>query len=227
MVLAGAIIPATMRACCTPARSSFDMDGLMIDSEPLWWRVEKQLAGEHDREWSDELAMQCVGKGLPNVIVTMRRELGIPLETEEGVAWLVDTFIARLDELELKPGLLDLVARGSDAGIPMAVASSSTARLIESVLQRFDLGPRFTATVSGDSVENAKPAPDIFLKAADALRQSPEACVVLEDSLAGVQAAVAAGAPVIAVPELEPERFSSLTPHVVSDLTAASALMQL
>ncbi len=199
----------------------------MIDSEPLWWRVERQLASEHGHRWTDELAHACVGRGLPNVIVTMQRELGITLPVAEGVAWLVDTFIQRLDELALKPGCSALLDRAGEAGVPMAVASSSTARLIASVLRRFTLEDRFHAVVSGDSVAQQKPAPDIFLCAAEALGTAPEHCVVLEDSVAGVRAAIAAGSPVIAVPELEPERFVELTPYVVPDLHAASALMTL
>lgn len=209
-----------------PRAIIFDMDGLMIDSEPLWWRVEKQLAEENGLVWTDELAMSCVGKGLPNVIVTMRRELGIDLDVEAGVSWLVATFIARIDELELHGGCLELMAAADAASLPMAVASSSTQQLIDAVLTRFDLTGRFAATVSGDSVEHAKPAPDIFVAALRALDVKAADAVVLEDSIAGVQAANAAHVPVIAVPELEPERFAELTPHVVADLFEARALIQ-
>lgn len=210
-----------------PRALIFDMDGLMVDSEPLWWRVERQLAEAHGHAWTDELAMTCVGKGLPNVIITMRRELGIDVPVADGVRWLVDTFIARIEELTLKRGCRELMDAARTAAVPMAVASSSTAHLIEAVLRRFAIADHFVATLSGDAVTDAKPAPDIFIAAASALGFSPGACVVLEDSLAGVQAAVAAGTPVIAVPEHAPERFSSLTPHVVNDLFEARALLTL
>lgn len=210
-----------------PRAIIFDMDGLMVDSEPLWWRVERQLAEAHGHTWTDAMAMTCVGKGLPNVIVTMRRELGVDVAVPDGVSWLVDTFIARIEELTLKRGFHELSDAARAAAVPMAVASSSTARLIDAVLRRFGLTETFVATVSGDAVEHAKPAPDIFIAAAAILGIAPADCVVLEDSIAGVRAAVAAGAPVIAVPEHEPERFSSLTPHVVNDLLEARALIEL
>jgi HAD superfamily hydrolase (TIGR01509 family) len=210
-----------------PRAIIFDMDGLMIDSEPLWWRVERQIAKEHGQTWTDELAHACVGKGLPNVIVTMQRELDIPLEVEPGVAQLVETFIARIDELELHRGCLELMAAADAAALPMAVASSSTMNLIRAVLARFEIADRFAATVSGDSVENAKPAPDIFLRAAELLDLPPAECVVLEDSIAGVRAANAAAIPVIAVPEFNVDQFGPLTDHVVDDLHAARALLDI
>jgi sugar-phosphatase len=209
----------------SPAALILDMDGLMIDSEPLWWRVEKQLASELGATWTDALARQCVGKGLPNVIVTMQRELGINLEEEEGVGRLVSTFIDRIDELELHTGCAELMDAADASRLPMAVASSSTMRLIEAVLERFAIADRFAATVSGDSVKHAKPAPDIFLRASELLGRRPAGCLVFEDSIAGVKAARAAGMPVIAVPEFDRERFAPLTPYVVDDLNEARSLV--
>lgn len=204
----------------------FDMDGLLIDSEPLWWRVEQQLAADHDQRWSDEMALSCVGTGLKNTIETMRRELGLDIGIDEGVAWLVDTFIRRRAELELKPGARELLAAATDKRI--ALASSSPTRLIDAVMERFDdIAPHFELLVSGEQVAHPKPAPDVFLFTADALGVAPAACVVLEDSLAGVRAGAAAGMQVIAVPEQHAERFAELTPYVVRDLHEARALLAL
>jgi HAD superfamily hydrolase (TIGR01509 family) len=203
----------------------FDMDGLMVDSEPLWWRVEKELAAEHGKVWTDEMALTCVGTGFPNTIRTMQARLGLDIGVPEGVAWLTDKFITRIAELELKPGLLELVDEAHGAGLPMIVASSSVRRLIETVLANFALTPRF-AVVAGDEVANAKPAPDIFLAAAEKLGVAPAECVVLEDSIPGVRAAVAAGIPVIAVPEGDHEPYRPLTPHVVGDLRRARELLR-
>lgn len=198
----------------------------MIDSEPLWWRVEHALARAHGVGWSDELARSCVGTGLANVIRTMQSE-GLALDVTSGVRMLVEGFVARIDELELKPGCAELVDAGKARGLRLAVASSSTASLIDAVLARFDLAPRFDVVVSGDRVARAKPAPDIFLLAAERLGVTAGDAVVLEDSLAGVRAAVAAGNPVIAVPEHDAWAFEALTPHVVRDLHEARALLGL
>jgi len=210
-----------------PQALIFDMDGLMIDSEPLWWDVERALAAEHGHFWSDELAHQCMGTGLPNAVTTMRAEFGLELEIDAGVRWLVDTFIGRLAELELKSGLSELVAAGEAAGLPMAVASSSSLRLIHAVLDRFELGPRFAVVISGESVPKPKPAPDIFLATAEQLAVAPSACVVLEDSVPGVKSACAARIPVIAIPEFNHDAFAPLTPHVLEDLHQARKLLGL
>jgi len=202
------------------------MDGLMVDSEPLWWRVEHTLAAEHGVSWTDELALGCVGGGLANVIRTMQT-LGLSLDVDEGVEALVRGFLARLPELAMKPGCLELVQAARRAGVGTAVASSSTARLIGAVLARFDLGSLFDEVVSGEDVLRPKPAPDIFLLAANRLRVAPPDALVLEDSLAGVRAAVAATIPVIAVPEHAREDFRTLTPFVLADLHEARRLLGL
>jgi HAD superfamily hydrolase (TIGR01509 family) len=205
----------------------FDMDGLLIDSEPLWWRVEIALADDHGKRWTTEMAQQCVGTGLPNTIRVIKRELNIDIEVADGVAYLVDTFIKRIDELELKPGATALLeaARGKRK---LALATSSTQRLMRAVLDRFSsVAPAFEQLITGDDVEHTKPAPDIFLLAAERLGVDPAQCVVLEDSVAGAEAGRAAGMFVIAVPEHAPERFESLTPHVVVDLHQARELLGL
>jgi HAD superfamily hydrolase (TIGR01509 family) len=107
------------------------------------------------------------------------------------------------------------------------VASSSARRLVLATLGRFGLIERFDAIVSGDSVARPKPAPDIFLLAASRLGVGPSECVVLEDSLAGVEAARAAGMRVVAVPERIDERFAALADAVVTDLHEAQTLLGL
>jgi len=109
------------------------------------------------------------------------------------------------------------------------VASSSPRRLIQAVLDRFDLHPRFAAVVSGEEVLRPKPAPDIFLRAATELGAPPEACAVFEDSLAGATAGRAAGMFVVAVPEgpWEGRGFEAVADRIVPDLFAARAALAL
>jgi HAD superfamily hydrolase (TIGR01509 family) len=96
---------------------------------------------------------------------------------------------------------------------------------VTAVLERFDLRAHFAAVVAGESVARLKPEPDIFLHAAACLALEPARCVVLEDSLAGVEAARSAGMAVIAVPERDSARFTALTPFVVTDLHQARRLL--
>jgi beta-phosphoglucomutase-like phosphatase (HAD superfamily) len=209
-----------------PKALLFDMDGLMVDSEPLWHLVETEVARRHGGAWTRSMSDACIGTGLRHTIELMREELGLALSIEPGVAELEATFVARVRELELKRGcraLLD-AALGK---LPLGLASSSTSLLIDAVLDRFELGSHFAAVVSGSSVARPKPAPDIFLRAAELLAVPPAGCLVLEDSAAGVAAGRAAGMRVIAVPERDASRFAGLADHVVGDLLEAWALLEL
>lgn len=205
----------------------FDMDGLLVDSEPLWWRVEKAFATDHGGAWTDALARGCVGKGLPNVIATMNETFGWSLDVDGEAERLVDRFIASVDTLSLKDGATEILAAATEAKRARALASSSPLRLIRPVLERFELTAAFDVVSSGEEVERGKPAPDIFLLTAERLGVEPKDAVVFEDSFAGATAGKAAGMTVIAIPEDDPERFRQLTPHVVADLHQARPIVGL
>ena len=198
----------------------FDMDGLLVDSEPMWFEVERAFARARGGEWTEELAHDCVGKGLANTLRVMGETFGVAIELERDIAEIVDAFIARAGELRLKPGGAELVDEAFGK-IPLALASSSHGRLVGAVVDRFGLRPRFGAIVSGDVVAHPKPAPDVFLAAAKLLDVPPARCVVLEDSLAGVTAGRAANMRVIAVPEEETPALAKIADVVVRDLFEA------
>jgi HAD superfamily hydrolase (TIGR01509 family) len=210
-----------------PRALILDMDGLMVDSEPLWYRVEGDFCNARGGAWTPEIALSLVGRGLAATLRTMAETFGIDIDPERDARLVVDAFIARVAELELKPGCRELLDAAAAAGLPLAVASSSSPRLIAAVLDRFALGPRFRAVISGESVARPKPAPDIFLRAAAALGAAPEGCVVLEDSLAGATAGHAAAMTVIAVPEgaWEGRGFEAVADAIVPDLHAAWRLV--
>jgi HAD superfamily hydrolase (TIGR01509 family) len=205
----------------------FDLDGLMVDSEPVWFEVQRAFIRERGGEWTVELARRCVGGGLANALRIMGDAFGFTPDLAAHGQAMTDAFVDRIATMALKPGCRELVEAARARPVPCAVASSSTRRLVEATLTRFGLLDRFDAVVTGDSVPNAKPAPDIFLRAASLLGVPPDACVVLEDSILGVRAARAAGMAVIAVPEdggHVPE-FAAEANAVVRDLHAARALL--
>jgi mannitol-1-/sugar-/sorbitol-6-/2-deoxyglucose-6-phosphatase len=205
----------------------FDMDGLMVDSEPLWFRVQGDFVRARGGRWTRVEADRCTGRGLANALRVMGEQPGVTIDADRDTGAILDAFAGRVGELELKAGCRELVAVAIERAVPRAVASSSARRLIEAVLGRFELLASFDAVVPGEVVAHAKPAPDIFLAAAERLGVAPEGCVVLEDSIAGVEAARAAGMQVVAVPERPDARFGALADAVVSDLHAARALLQL
>src|SRR5262249_43910321 len=150
-----------------------------------------------------------------------------PVDVEQDAEAIVSAFVARVAELSLKRGCGELLDQAREHAVPCALASSSARRLVEATLARFGLHERFGAVVTGSCVARPKPAPDLSLEAARGLGTTPEECVVLEDSLAGVQAARAAGMRAIAVPERDPERFAGLADAVVADLHQAREILRL
>jgi HAD superfamily hydrolase (TIGR01509 family) len=205
----------------------FDMDGLMVDSEPLWFAVEREFARVRGGDWTQELALTCVGQGTPHTLREMQRMFGFAVDVERDARAVAEMFILRVQELALKPGFEELLAAGLGAGLPCSVASSSARKLVESTLRRFGVLDRFVTVTTGDDVQRHKPAPDVFLLAAERLGVAPGACVVLEDSMAGVRAARAAGMRVVAVPERDAARFAGLADAVVDDLHGARAWLGL
>ncbi len=202
----------------------FDMDGLMVDSEPLWFEVERDFARARGGEWTEEIARECIGRGLANTLATMRARFDFDLNVERDANVIVDSFCARVGSLELKRGCRELLDEARTK-VPIAVGSSSARRLVHAVLDACKIRDLFGAVVTGDDVTHPKPAPDIFAKAAEILGVAPKDCVVLEDAMAGVAAARAAGMRVIAVPEAAHASFDA--DHVVRDLVEARALLGL
>lgn len=201
------------------------MDGLLVDSEPLWFRAERALAESRGGSWSDAQAQSCVGVGITHTLTRMRDELGLAVDPERDADVLVDLFIARAAEVRPKPGAVELL--DAAASLPLALATSSPRRLVDAVLGALGLTARFQAVCTRESVPHPKPAPDIYLAAARALGVAPGRAVVLEDSLSGARAGKAAGARVIAVPEWGREGFDAVADVVVGDLHEARALLGL
>jgi HAD superfamily hydrolase (TIGR01509 family) len=180
------------------------MDGLLVDSEPLWTVAEEQLAAELGGVWSAELKASIIGTRLDVAVPAILGHYGHATEPVD-VAWASSWLLARMVELFeagplVLPGVTDLIASVRSAGIPMALVSSSYRVLVDAVL-RSGLGP-FDLTLAGDEVVQGKPHPEPYLTAAAGLGAAPADCVVLEDSAAGVRAGEAAGCSVVAVPSV-------------------------
>jgi sugar-phosphatase len=210
----------------SPSGLILDMDGLMVDSEPLWFRVESAFAAERGGAWTPALAHAATGRGTPHTLRTMSRVFGFEVDVARDTERIMDAFLARVGELARKPGLVELLD-AAEGALPIAVASSSPIRLIRAVLARFDLTARVSAVVSGQEVPRGKPAPDVFLRAAEEIRVAPARCAVFEDSLAGARAGRAAGMFVVAVPERDAAAFEGVADRVVADLFAAKQTLDL
>ena len=181
----------------------FDMDGVLIDSEPVWERVRRGFTASHGGRWADDAQDRLMGMSTAEWSAYLSGDLGIPLPPAE-VAWQVIAAMKAeyLARLPLLPGAVGAV-RALSARWPLAIASSAPRSLIEAVLDASGMRPAFAAAVSSDEVPRGKPAPDVYLAACDRLGVPPSACAAIEDSANGLRSAAAAGCTVIAVPRPE------------------------
>jgi HAD superfamily hydrolase (TIGR01509 family) len=183
----------------------FDMDGLLVDSEPLWYPVEAQAFARlgAPRRWTFEDSRQLVGNDLEVSARMLLDAAGAPdVSPDQVVSWFVEAMAARLSEgLPWKPGARELLGAVRAAGLPAALVSMSYRRLLDLVLAGVPDGA-FAASVAGDEVTHGKPHPEPYLRACELLDVAPPTAVVLEDSPTGARSGQAAGCVVVQVPDL-------------------------
>ena len=189
-----------------PAAVIFDMDGLMLDTEPLAARAWGDAAAALGVDFDMTLAQAMVGRNFVDCAAMVRARY----DAEYPVAALLARWHATYDGiveregLTLKPGIGELLAWLESHTVPRAVATSTRHARAREKLSRTFLLPRFHELIGGDEVPLGKPAPDIYLEAARRLGVSAGVCLVLEDSEPGVRAALAAGMMPIMVPDSHP-----------------------
>jgi beta-phosphoglucomutase family hydrolase len=184
-----------------PAALIFDMDGVLVDSNPFHIEKWKALLDEHRIPYdSGQLPAQILGKRND---AAFRIFFGAALNDEDcrRLSEELETTFRRAFAPHARPlpGLGRLIAECHAAGLPMAVASSAMSKNVEFVVDALGFRPYFRLLVSGDEVRHPKPEPEIYLQAAARLGQKPQACVAFEDSFVGVEAAKRAGMKCVAV----------------------------
>jgi HAD superfamily hydrolase (TIGR01509 family) len=210
-----------------PLAVIFDMDGLMLDTERLAPRAWGDAATAVGVDFDLELIAPMVGRNFRDCAALIVDRHGADFPTAALMrAWHVayDAIVER-EGIAVKPGLLALLDWLEAEGIPKAVATSTRRDRAEAKLALTGLLPRFIALVGGDEIANGKPAPDIFLAAADRLGQASTGCLVLEDSEPGIRAALAAGMTPIMVPDMHPPSADllALEPLVLTSLAEIPA----
>jgi beta-phosphoglucomutase-like phosphatase (HAD superfamily) len=176
----------------------FDCDGVLVDSEDLAWRAWREVLAPHGVELTAEDEHGLTGRTESDVyrLVAGRGTLDGEEATLDQVGSVLDELFA---DLTVFDDAVDTAEHLAGLGVPLAVASSSRRRRLDRALAVTGLDRLFPVTVAGDEVEEAKPAPDIFLEAARRLGTRPETCFVAEDTPSGVAAGRAAGMTVVAV----------------------------
>jgi HAD superfamily hydrolase (TIGR01509 family) len=180
----------------------FDLDGVLVASEPIWRAVEAEVVRRAGHELSEETARATKGLRIDEVVRFWRDELGwSDIDPEAVEAAVVDGVIEGIEKEPALPGALDAIATARRHGLKLAVASASPSRLLTATLRHLGLKDCFDAVISAEHDPYGKPHPAVFLRAADALGVAPTACLVVEDSANGVVAAKAARMRCVAVPE--------------------------
>jgi pseudouridine-5'-monophosphatase len=181
----------------------FDMDGVLLDTEGIYTTATRTIVGRFGKTFDWSIKAEMIGRPAIDSARHLVAALGLPITPEQYLAEREALFETLMPEAAAVPGAIELTAALRARGIPVAVATSSSRRMFALKTRRH--GPwfrSFPVVVVGDDprVLRGKPAPDIFLAAAD-LGAVPDRCVVVEDAPAGVEAARAAGMTVVAVPD--------------------------
>lgn len=171
----------------------FDMDGVIINSEPLHFKIEKELLEELGGNISDEELQSFAGTTDYNMWSKFKEMFKLKPSVEELIEAKKERFMKRIDEVELVDNFMDFMLSAYEEGYILAIASSNNRRIVNAVVEKFQLGKYMKFIISGEEVRKGKPDPEIFLTAAKKMGVEPEACLVIEDAENGVKAAKAAG----------------------------------
>ena len=197
-----------------------DMDGVIVDTEPLYIRVDALVCRELGVDVEEAAFERCVGQRAPEMWAELRERFDLPATVDELLARAAALHREAVEAGESSPpvpGALELIRDLHRRRIPVAVASSTSAAAVDRVLDRVGVRELITARVGGDQVLRAKPDPEIYLRAAGEIGLPPARCVAIEDSVPGVASARAAG---MACVGLRNPRYESL------DLSHATVVVE-
>lgn len=198
----------------------FDKDGTIIDTEPLHKEMWIKVLKERGYAATDDILMQCIGLNYPSMNTLLKRYFGDDFEINDHYLYINEC--VRNYELKygipIKKGFFELSDWLQMHNIRSAVATSSMHEEAEFCLTHLHIRERFDLVVGGDEIKNGKPAPDIFLKAAELLNVGTDECIVFEDSENGVKSALSAGIKCIYIPDLKeiPEELQTKTMKIKS-----------
>jgi len=183
----------------------FDLDGLLIDSEPYWDQARHEMAVEVGKDWNANDHQACMGVSTLTWARYVIRRLDLDISPEQVVSRIIGKMVALYTRgVPYLPGAMEAVDLATHH-YPTGLASGSHRSLIDVVTNDIPMRGKFKAVVCSDDVPAGKPAPDVYLAAARQLGVPSERCICLEDSTNGILAGKAAGMKVVAVPDV---RFS-------------------
>jgi len=200
----------------------FDFDGLMIDSERLYFEVEREMASRYGKAVREEILWQMMGRKPIEGLAIFVRELGLPLEPAEAVKIRNDLLRKRMkQDLRAMPGLFSILD-ALHGKFKLAVATGAPREFLDIAIDRLGIREKFDVLQASDDIQSGKPNPEIFLKTCERLGVEPQQAIVLEDSENGVAAGKRAGCFVIAIPsEYTRGQDLSQADYIAADLFEA------
>jgi HAD superfamily hydrolase (TIGR01509 family) len=207
----------------------FDLDGVLADSEPWWNQIDARLLAEYGVKYCGEYHQNVVGVSYRLAAEFYKNAFGLSVPTEEMMRCrgeIATEFFA--NQVGLFPHVKEVLEELRQMKLHLAVATSSVSASARPFLDRHQLTGFFEVIVTGEEVERGKPAPDIYLSAAEQLGITADACLVVEDALPGVAAAKAASMRVAAIPDrrfVDPREYEKEADYVLGSLKELPTLI--
>jgi HAD superfamily hydrolase (TIGR01509 family) len=208
----------------------FDLDGVLADSEPWWSQIDAKLLADYGVTYRGEYHQNVVGVSYRIAVEFYKKAFGLSVPTEEMMrrrGEIATEFFA--NRVGLFPKVEEVLQELRQMKLHLAVATSSLSASARPFLDRHQLTGFFQVIVTGEEVERGKPAPDIYLRAADKLGIPADACLVVEDALPGVAAAKAANMRAVAIPDrrfVDPDEYEKKADYVLGSLKESPALVR-
>lgn len=199
----------------------FDMDGLLVNTEPVWFLVERAVMARRGIEYQQHDQTQFMGLRMDEFWNSITTHFKMSEPPAAMIQEVTDGMVEAVRDAAVKPGAPELIEWLRQEKVPVAIASSSPNAIIEAVVETHGWGDFFRLRVSADECAAGKPAPDVYVETARRMGIDPTQALALEDSRNGARAAVAAGMTCYAVPDLHHttrEVLREVTPHVFASL---------
>ena len=180
------------------------MDGLLLDTEGIYTEVTQQIVGEYGKFFDWSIKKKIIGRRSIQAAEIIVESLDLPISPQDYLDSRKDVLLEKFKDTEALPGAKEMTTHFFKLGIPQALATSSSSPMFEAKFEKHKKWfSQFAQIVRGDDPElkEGKPAPDIFLLAANRVGVDPAECLVFEDAPTGTEAALAAGMPVVVVPD--------------------------
>ena len=208
----------------------FDLDGVLADSEPWWNEIDKKLLGEYGIAYHGQCHQNVLGVSYRLAVEFYKKAFSLSAPTEELMrrrGQIAAEFFA--NRVDLFPSAKAVLEELRQMNLHLAVATSSVSASARPFLDRHELTAFFEVIVTGEEIERGKPAPDIYLRAAEKLGRPTNACLVIEDALSGIAAGKAAGMRVAAVPDtrfVDAGEYEKQADYMLKDLSEIPLLVR-